>query len=152
MNNSTIKIQQATLAQLDDVAILFDKYLQFYEQPADLGLCTQYIRQRMENSESVIFLATNAQGEALGFTQLYPMFCSVAAQRYYVLYDLYINEQARKQGVARALMEQAQLFAKQAGAYKLTLETAIDNLPAQKLYESIGYQRDTEFYSYALEL
>jgi hypothetical protein len=30
--------------------------------------------------------------------------------------------------------------------------TAVDNLPAQRLYESLGWQRDTGFFEYNLTL
>ena len=43
-------------------------------------------------------------------------------------------------------------MAKKSGASRIDLETAIDNTSAQALYESLGYQRDTEFYKYSLEL
>jgi len=37
-------------------------------------------------------------------------------------------------------------------AVELMLETATDNLNAQRLYESLGWKRDTEFYTYHLHL
>ena len=49
-------------------------------------------------------------------------------------------------------MERASVYAESTGAKGLTLETAMDNLPAQALYESLGWKRDTEFYRYELDL
>jgi len=50
------------------------------------------------------------------------------------------------------LMNQALQLAKETGASRIDLETAIDNTSAQLLYESLGYERDIEFHKYSLEL
>jgi len=44
------------------------------------------------------------------------------------------------------------LFAEQTFAKEIVLETAKSNVTAQKLYESLGYEKDTEFFSYSLEI
>lgn len=49
-------------------------------------------------------------------------------------------------------MNRARKLAADTGADGLLLETAIDNLPAQSLYESLGYKRDTGFYRYFLAI
>jgi len=38
------------------------------------------------------------------------------------------------------------------GAVRIDLETAVDNTVAQKLYESLGYQREQSFHKYSLAL
>ena len=65
-----MKTYRATLEQLEPVADLFDQYRQFYEQYPNLDGCRNYIRQRLENDESVIFVAEDAEGKIVGFTQL----------------------------------------------------------------------------------
>ena len=49
-------------------------------------------------------------------------------------------------------MERAETMARKSGACRLDLETAIDNYQAQALYEKRGWERDTEFYKYSLDL
>ena len=146
------RIITADLEQLDEVARLFDLYRQFYEQAADLPRARAYIEARMQKGESTIFLAHDGSGAGLGFTQLYATFCSVAAVPIFVLYDLYVDAPGRRHGVGRALMLHAQEFARNQGAARMQLETAIDNLPGQALYEALGWERDTQFYSYAFDL
>ena len=89
---------------------------------------------------------------ALGFTQLYPSFSSVSTKRLWILNDLFVSDEARRFGVARALMEKARIFAIETDAKGLILETALDNEPAQALYESLGYTRDDEYYRYLLNV
>jgi ribosomal protein S18 acetylase RimI-like enzyme len=49
-------------------------------------------------------------------------------------------------------MNRAQAYAIDSGAARIDLETAIDNINAQQLYEAFGYVRDAEFYKYSLSL
>lgn len=146
-------IMRATAESIDQIAPLFDAYRVFYHQPSDLPGARAYLRQRLGNEESVIFWAMNPVDEApWGFTQLYPSFSSVSMQPVWILYDLYVVPERRRHGVGRALMEHARYFASESGAHSITLATALDNIPGQRLYESLGYVRDEEFYYYELLL
>jgi ribosomal protein S18 acetylase RimI-like enzyme len=147
-----VRTRRAVHADLDAIAPLFDAYRQFYEKPADLPLARRYLDERFRNDESVIFVAEDANGVMVGFTQLYPAFCSVAADRIFVLYDLFVTPAARGTGAGRSLMEAAEAFGREAGAARLQLETARTNAVGQSLYESCGWQRDNDFYTYAKAL
>lgn len=147
---SNLHIRQATLADINAVAPLFDAYRQFYEQPADPALARQFVGERLKNSESVILLAETGDlaASVVGFCQLYPSFCSVIAKPIYVLYDLYVSPSARKTGAGRALMLAAHQHATDQGFARLDLTTARSNQTAQALYESLGWQRDEVFLAY----
>jgi ribosomal protein S18 acetylase RimI-like enzyme len=147
-----MKIFRATIGQLDALAGLFDQYRCFYEQASDLEACRKFIGDRLRNNESVIFAAQADNGDIVGFTQLYRSFCSVEMKELVYLYDLFVAPQARRQGVARALMDAARRYAVNRGAGRLQLETAITNRPGQALYEDLGWERDEEFYTYNLAL
>ncbi|WP_159815206.1 GNAT family N-acetyltransferase [Pseudomonas sp. 18058] len=148
----TIKALRADTAQLEAVAQLFDAYRGFYEQPSNLAQSRAFIAERMAAGESAIFLAQDEHGEALGFVQLYPTFSSIDAHRTWLLSDLFTTPAARGRGVGRLLMNTARAFALETGAKGLVLETATDNYTAQGLYESLGYVRDTGYYTYMLDL
>jgi ribosomal protein S18 acetylase RimI-like enzyme len=147
---STHTIRQATPADAAAIAPLFDAYRQFYEQPADAALALDFISQRLARSQSVILLAEDAQTKLQGFCQLYPTLCSVAAAPIYALYDLYVSPSARQHGTGRRLLEAAHALAKAHGMVRMDLTTAKTNLPAQSLYESLGWVRDEVFYAYNL--
>lgn len=142
----------ATAADADRVAPLFDAYRQFYGLPSNLQLCRHYLAERLSRDESVVLLAGDADGTALGFVQMYPGFSSLAAARTFVLYDLFVDPTARQRGVGRHLMEAAAVEARRRGAVSLVLSTAKTNHSAQRLYESLGWVRDEEFYEYNLRL
>jgi ribosomal protein S18 acetylase RimI-like enzyme len=146
-----MKIVRAERKHLEQVATLFDQYRQFYKQPPDAAAARAYIEQRLQNGDSVIFLAEE-DGGALGFVQLYPSLASIPMRPIWILYDLFVAPAARTSGVGRALMDRARQHAEETNAHQLILETATDNLTAQRLYEKLGYKRDDEFYRYALAL
>lgn len=150
--NGTLKVVRAGPEDLKEVSVLFDLYRQFYGEAADEKLARSFIRQNMKHDHSVIFLARDKKGKALGFTQLYPNRCSVEAKPFLTLYDLYVNSGSRKSGIGRELMEEAKKYAKKVGASRIDLETAVDNFGAQTLYEDLGYARDKEFYKYSLNI
>jgi GNAT superfamily N-acetyltransferase len=141
---------RATLDHLDQLAPLFDGYRQFYKQPADPEAGRQFLAERLDNDESVIFLAL-VDGQPAGFTQLYPSFSSVSLRRLWILNDLFVAPAARGHGVGAALLTRARAWAEETWAKGLVLETAIDN-PAQHLYEAMGWRRDEDALHYALYL
>lgn len=143
-----MQIKIAALNDLEKIAPLFDAYRQFYEQPADSTKALDFLRQRIEKSESIILFAENDKQQALGFSQLYPSFCSVIAAPVYILYDLFTAAEARKSGVGSRLLQAAHDYAKENGAARLDLTTAKNNFIAQSLYESHGWVRDEIFYTY----
>ncbi|MBI3662810.1 MAG: GNAT family N-acetyltransferase [Acidobacteria bacterium] len=91
-------------------------------------------------------------GRGLGFTLLYPAWSSLSMRPWWILNDLYVAPEARKRGVAKALMECAQRLAEETSASGLGLETAKDNFAAQKLYEQLGWKREEQFYRYELQV
>jgi len=145
-------VRPATVHDLDTLVPLFDGYRQFYGKPSDLPGARTFLGARLAQHQSVILLAHDAQGAGLGFTQLYPLFSSVRMVRTYLLNDLFVAAAARRQGVAAALLREAATHARALGAASLSLSTALDNAPAQALYESLGWQRDRQFCEYALTL
>jgi ribosomal protein S18 acetylase RimI-like enzyme len=148
----TLQIRQATIHDLDALVPLFDAYRQFYGQSSDPARARAFLAERFAHHESLILLARDATGAASGFVQLYPLFSSVRTVRTYLLNDLFVAAAARRQGVAAGLLRAAADQARALGAAGLSLSTALDNAPAQALYESLGWQRDRQFCEYSLVL
>ena len=97
-------------------------------------------------------MAETGDGEAVGFTQLYPSFSSVSAARIFILNDLFVASAARRASVGRSLLHAAGEFARSKGVLRLALSTAKANEKAQALYESEGWVRDEQYYHYSLAL
>ncbi|MFP7171765.1 GNAT family N-acetyltransferase [Terribacillus sp. 7520-G] len=144
-------IMKATLQDVKQAADLFNRYRRFYQQDHDLDGAEAYIAERLKRGDSVIFLAKEGD-DCIGFMQLYPTFSSIGMKKAWILNDLYVAEGARKQGVGEKLLDTAEAFARETGAGSIALSTAPDNDKAQRLYERKGYERDEQFYHYALSL
>ena len=146
-------IWRAGSADLEAVAPLFDAYRQFYGQEADLPAARAFIGARLAAADSTIFVAAlSDESGAVGFVQLYPSFSSVSMATIWILNDLYVDEQARRNGVARALLERAAGFGAETGAKSLALSTAHGNSQARQLYEAMGWRLETEFVDYNLTI
>ena len=144
-----IRADQSHITELSD---LFNSYRVFYEQPSDIEKACEFIETRINNGESTIFVCHEKGQKLDGFVQLYSSFCSVSAGPILILYDLFVREEKRGQGYGRALMDKATEYAKSNDYQRLELSTALDNVIGQKLYESLGYIKDNEFYHYSLEV
>jgi ribosomal protein S18 acetylase RimI-like enzyme len=144
-----LQVFKTSLEDVPLVAPLFDAYRVFYGQPSDLKLAETFLCDRLKAGESVIFFCRQSSSNAvIGFTQLYPSFSSVAADRIWILNDLFVCASARRLGVGRILVQAAHNHACGTGAVRVVLSTAHTNEAAQALYESLGYVYDTEFRSY----
>lgn len=145
-----LAVRRAGVDELDAGARLFLGYLRFYRKATPESEARAFIAERLERGDSVILLAEDG-ADALGFTQLYPTFASLAQAPSWILNDLYVEPRARGRGVGEALLEAARQLALANGAAELMLQTARDNLTAQRLYEKLGWKRDDEFLVYTLD-
>ena len=146
------EIIRAEQAHINELSNLFNSYRVFYEQPSDIKKAREFIENRINNGESTIFVCYEKGQKLDGFVQLYSSFCSVSAGPILILYDLFVKAEKRGHGYGRALMDKATEYAKSNDYQRLELSTAIDNVIGQKLYESLGYIKDNEFYHYSLEV
>ncbi len=138
---NSIRVQRVTIDELPVAARLFDEYRQFYQQLPDPEATRVFLSERLARGESHVFVGF-CDDRPAGFMQIYPTFSSVSLAPLWVLNDLFVTERDRRRGVARALLEAAVRSARDAAACRLCLATADDNLPAQRLYESMGWTRD----------
>ena len=110
------------------------------------------LKKDQKKKESVIFIAIDNNEKGIGFVQLYETFGSLDLGKIIVLYDLYVKEEYRKNKVGKELMLKSHEYAKSINAKRIQLSTATNNFIGQALYESLGYIRDTDFYTYDFEI
>ncbi len=134
-----MKIITAELSHLDLLSPLFDAYRVFYRQTSDLAAARSFLAARLQQKESVIFLALEEETPC-GFTQLYPIFTSVGMRRSWLLNDLYVAASFRQRGVAQALIDRAKDWSRQTQAAGLLLETEQDNVEGNQLYLKTGFE------------
>jgi len=142
-----IIVRQAVFADIESLALLFDRYRQFYEYPGDLHGARDFLTARFNHGESILFIAEQ-HAESVGFAQMYPSFSSVALARSFLLNDLFVRDDCRREGVGSRLLTACVDYAGSLGAVRLTLATALGNKPAQALYAAAGWKRDEQFSVY----
>jgi ribosomal protein S18 acetylase RimI-like enzyme len=149
-----MRIIKATLEHLDLLAPLFVKYREFYGELPYPDSSRDFLEKRLTRDESVIYLAMPIDDDkkVLGFCQLYPSYSSLSLKRVWILNDIYVAEDARRQLVADHLMRAAKKMAKDTQAVRMRVSTSANNEVAQKVYESIGFREDTQFKNYVLPI
>ncbi|MCO6056648.1 GNAT family N-acetyltransferase [Pseudomonas sp. MOB-449] len=149
-----MRIVQATLEHLDLLTPLFVKYREFYGELPFPESSKKFLEKRLSRKESVIYLALSDDDDTrlLGFCQLYPSFSSLSLKRVWILNDIYVAEEARRQLVADRLLQTAKKMARETNAVRMRVSTSVSNEVAHKVYESIGFHEDTEFKNYILPI
>ena len=138
-------IHQATLKDLDTIAPLFDGYRVFYRQASDVVAAREFLQDRMQGKESIIYFALSETNQACGFLQLYPIFSSVSMERMYILNDLYIAAAFRGNGIGTALINAAKERCRKENQKGLVIQTEPTN-PAQHLYTRLGFEKDPDLH------
>lgn len=139
-------IRTATLEDLEQLVELFDQYRVWYRKISDKVKAAQFLKERIELKESVIFIV-DLDGQAVGFTQLYPIFSSTRMKRMWLLNDLYVAEKHRGKGLSKALITAAKKHCEKTAASGILLETEQSNTIGNNLYPSQGFHlEENNFY------
>jgi GNAT superfamily N-acetyltransferase len=148
-----MNIKKATLSDLKELNELFDGYRVFYEKKSDKQASEYFLKERIDQNESVIFISRNMDGVATGFVQLYPLFSSTRMKRFWLLNDLYVDHAYRGKGFSKALIERSKELCRETKACGMMLETAKDNHVGNQLYPAVGFTLDEDhnFYSWDVE-
>jgi len=138
MSESICKVHEATLANIEILAKLFNQYREFYGKIPDYLGATAFLSAHLNQARSQIFVAQVSE-QLVGFIQLYPLWSSLETRRVWMINDLFVRADYRGEHVGQALMQEGIRFAKQHDAVYIALETGMDNLRAQKLYQKLGF-------------
>jgi GNAT superfamily N-acetyltransferase len=141
---SSVTVRPARRDDLARLAELFDQYRMFYAQPSRRQRAEAFLAERIAKQDSLIYVAEHG-GRIEGFMQLYPSFSSLSMGPILVFNDLFVDPEARGQGVGAALLETAHKLAEETGAAHMTLATARDNRQAIELYSRMGWQADEAY-------
>ena len=149
--NENLIVKEAVIEDSEKIGEVFDLCRQFYKKEPNKSLSIEYIKDRLANKESTIFFVEE-NNNCMGIVQLYVTFDSLELAKKVILYDLFIKSEFRNKGIGTMLMNASKNFAEKNNISGIELSTAISNGTAQHLYESLGYERDTEYYNYYLSI
>ena len=93
-----MNVTLADSSSIPKLANLFNQYRIFYGEKTDLKAATDFLKSRFKNEDSVILIA-HKNSQMGGFIQLYPSFSSVGMQKIWILNDLFVDTDFRRQNV-----------------------------------------------------
>lgn len=93
----------------------------------------------LRNHPSAIVLFAELDGEIVGLANCFVNFATFTVAKFINIHDIVVLEAFRGKGVGRALLQHISAIAKELGCSKVTLEVREDNINAQGLYKSEGF-------------
>jgi GNAT superfamily N-acetyltransferase len=131
-------------AALGRLLPLMRAYCDFYSvQPSDaalLAVSRALIADPVH--EGAQLLATD-DGEDAGFATIFWSWETARPGRIGVMNDLFVTPESRGRGVSSVLIRACLDRCRERGAVRMVWQTAVDNLPAQTVYEHVGATRET---------
>ena len=136
-----MQIREAKLSDLENLSDLFNSYRMFYGKKSDLKVAEEFLRSRIENKDSKIFVC-DLNNELSGFVQLYPIFSSTRVSKYWLLNDLFVDIKKRGKGYSKLLIERSKELVIESKACGMMLETEKSNDIGNMLYPSTGFKKN----------
>ncbi|HET9593104.1 MAG TPA: GNAT family N-acetyltransferase [Solirubrobacterales bacterium] len=147
-----IEIAPIADEQFEQLLPLIAAYQRFYEvSEIDDERNRAFFRRFLAPSEDGLLLGARRDSRLVGYACLYWHFSSLEAVESVLMNDLYVSEEARGEGVGRALIEATAEIARERGVPFVEWSTAPDNHTAQRLYDTTGAER-SEWFSYELRV
>src|ERR671934_1182977 len=128
-----ITVREATPEDAADLARMLDLF-------DTMGATPDQVAARMLTCQNVLttFIG-ELDGQPVGFACLRLIPHLQGDEPYAELTDIYVDAPFRRQGVARALIAQVEVAARDAGASEVVIITGFDNEGAQATYRASGY-------------
>lgn len=120
-------------------AALFDAYRQHYGANPAPEAATAWLRAHLDTDRLRMFAAAQ-DGRARGILTLSVMPAALTLRTFWAVRDVYVAPEARRGGLARALLAHVADAARAEGAHRLSLQTEVDNTAARRLYAGIGFR------------
>ncbi len=139
-----LTISEAELADPQDAQAVLDLLRIYAADPMGGGTelsadVLENLIPRLRSVESRVVLIARVAGRPAGLAVAFRVFSTFRASGVLNLHDLAVHPDFRNQGIGRALLAEIEARAAQAGCCRVTLEVRQDNLPAQQLYQSLGF-------------
>tara|TARA_S200000501_G_scaffold192922_1_gene181753 strand:+ start:1387 stop:1830 length:444 start_codon:yes stop_codon:yes gene_type:complete len=136
-----MQVREAKLSDLKNLSVLFNSYRMFYGKESDIRVAEEFLRSRIENKDSKIFIC-EFNNELSGFVQLYPIFSSTRVSKYWLLNDLFVDINKRGKGYSKLLIERSKELVIESKACGMMLETEKSNDIGNLLYPSTGFKKN----------
>ncbi|UXN34582.1 GNAT family N-acetyltransferase [Avibacterium paragallinarum] len=144
-----MKIFKAEQWNLELLLPLFEQYRLSQGMTENPDRTLTFLTNRIRFSESIFFLAVDAQNQALGFIQLYPRLSSLQLQRYWQLTDIFVLPQQNSTEIYTALIAKAKEFVRYTQSSRLVIEQRTQQ---EDWLEMAGFRANTKKQIFELRL
>ena len=128
-------------ADTSDAAVLFV----LNELFNGIGCTTkERIEQSLQSNSRELVLVADTTAGIVGFCCAQHLRSMCYDEDYVEITELFVQEESRRQGIAKALLSQVEDMFVEQGVKSFQLFTGRDNTAAQSLYEAVGYKRSEE--------
>ena len=122
-----------------DAVDLFDDYRQHYGANPAPDAVAAWLRDQVVAERERIYLAGDT-GRAFGLCSVVVLPAALTLRTMWLIRDLFVDEDMRRHGIARGLLDLVADEARAAGAHRLALQTDVANERAVKLYAQSGFR------------
>ncbi len=134
-----MKIRDAEITDLEQLAQLFDAYRVFYRKPTAIIEAREFLSARLQDNDSKIYVCEDENNQLVGFVQLYPLFSSTRMKKLWLLNDLFVSSTGRGKGISKKLIERSKKLVRESLACGMFLETERTNVIGNNLYPETGF-------------
>ena len=139
----TVRLTAATDSLFAQAAALFDEYRQHYGANPAPEAVAEWMQDQVLSARARIYVCGKGS-EAYGICSVAVVPAALTLRTVWLVRDLYVAPQARRNGVAHRLLTQVAQEARAAGAHRLSLQTETTNVLAIDLYTKTGFTTLTD--------
>jgi len=110
-----------------------------------------YLKKILSKPDFIALVAMNGD-EVVGGIAAYELEKFEQDRREIYIYDLAVDENHRRKGIATSMIQELQRIAKARKAYVIYVQADLEDEPAIKLYESLGKREDVLHFDIPVEL
>jgi GNAT superfamily N-acetyltransferase len=133
-----VKVRPAVAEDFEAVTALLEELGRPRVSEATRDGCLAMFERHLDDDRAAHLVAENQEGAVVGFCSLHFRDRLNYATPDAWVPDLIVTESARRRGVGRALLGEAERLARERGCWMLTLESAYHRTDAHRLYAAFG--------------
>ncbi|MBS4218088.1 GNAT family N-acetyltransferase [Bacillus sp. FJAT-49711] len=148
ISRSKIKIIRLSIDSINEASFLLAHYIHPYQwAEKKQEECLHNLKQLLQFKNADFLVALNGDAPA-GFIALNWGFSTTKGKPILLIQDLFVMPSFRRNGIAKMLIDESVLLAKERDANRLQLNTSTSNNNARSLYQSKGFEwfPDKEIY------
>ncbi len=141
MQNAKINFERADLFLLKQLLEVFADAFEDHESYQSAVPSDEYLHNLLAREDFIPLVAV-IDGKVVGGLAAYVLQKFEQERSEIYIYDLAVDENFRRQGIATGLINKLREIAREVGAYVIYVQADPPDEPAVKLYESLGTRED----------